>query len=592
MIRKDMTTASRSARIIHSDGVRNLIFAVESGRVPWLNAAVLVVLLLLLAAPLARYLQMIFTGTRVNRIDAALYRVCGIDPAREMTWQEYALAAIAFSLVTTLAAYLIMRTQQWHGHLLNPQAFPNVAPWIAWNTALSFVTTTDWQFYAGENTMSYFSQMAALAWLNFIAGAIGMATGVAVIRGFARSNVATLGNFWVDVIRSLIYVLLPLCILFTLAFAVTGIPQNFSPYLHASSAEHFAQQISGGPIASQEAPKLLGGNGGGFVAANSASPNENPNGVSNLLELLAIWLLPAAFPLLFGRMVRNGRAGSILLATMLVLGVASFGGAQFAEQAGNPLVHALGVHGGNMEGKEVRFGVANAGLSLAVASDSGTGSSNFAYDSLMPLSGLMALVNLQLGEVIFGGVGSGLYGLVVFAVLTVFICGLMVGRTPEYLGKRIERREVQFSMLAILVFPAIILFATAVAVLTPQGLATLSNAGPHGFSEILYAFSSTAANNGSAFAGLGPNVFYDFMTGLVMVAGRFLTMVPTLALAGCVAARPTNERTHAGTFRTDNAMFVVLLVGVILLVSAVTFLPADLLGPVAEHLSLFRGRTF
>ncbi len=559
---------------------------------PWINAAVFVALLILLAAPLARYLDAVFTGKLQNRLEHGFYRLCGIDPAREMTWQQYARAAIALSLVATLAAYAIMRTQQWHGHFFNPQGFPNVAPWIAWNTALSFITTTDWQFYSGENTMSYLSQMAALAWLNFIAGAIGLAAGVAVIRGFTRHASATLGNFWVDTTRSLFYVLLPLCMLFAIAFGATGIPQNFAPYLHVANAQHSSQQITGGPIASQEAPKLVGGNGGGFVAANSASPNENPTGVSNLLELLSIWLLPAALPLLFGRMVGNRRAGQMLLATILVFGLTSFACAQLAEQAGNPLVHALGVHGGNMEGKEVRFGVANAGLSLAVASDSGTGSSNFAYDSLTPLGGLMALVNLELGEVIFGGVGSGLYGLLVFAVLTVFICGLMVGRTPEYLGKRIERREVQYSMLAILVFPAIILFATAVALITPQGLATLGNAGPHGFTEILYAFSSSAANNGSAFAGLGPNVFYDFMTGAAMIGGRFLTMVPTLALAGSLAARPLNDRLHAGTFRSDNAMFVALLIGVILLVSAVTFLPADVLGPVAEHFALWSGRTF
>ncbi len=345
-------------------------------------------------------------------------------------------------------------------------------------------------------------------------------------------------------------------------------------------------------MASQEAPKLVGGNGGGFVAANSASPNENPNGTTNFLELLAIWILPAAFPLLFGRMIGNQRAGRALLAAMVVLGVASFADAQLAEQAGNPIVHRLGVAGGNMEGKEVRFDVANAGLSLAVATDSGTGSSNFAYDSLTPLGGLLALVNLELAEIVFGGVGSGLYGMLVFAVLTVFLAGLMVGRTPEYLGKKIERREVQFSMLAILIFPAIILLAAAIAVVIPSGLATLSNAGPHGFSEILYAFASSAANNGSAFGGLGPNVFYDAATGLVMLGGRFLVLIPTLALAGALAGRPTNEKFHAGMFNTDNAFFVCLLIGVILLVGALTFLPADMLGPIAEHYLLQPGKTF
>jgi K+-transporting ATPase ATPase A chain len=553
---------------------------------------VFLAVLLLAAGPLARYTQAVFEGRLRWKAETVLFRWCGIDPEHEMGWAEYTVAALVFSLVATLTAYAIMRTQQWHGGFFNPQRFPNVDPWIAWNTAVSFVTTTDWQFYAGENTMSYLSQMAGLAWLNFVAGAIGLAAGVAVIRGFARKSSATLGNFWIDCMRSLFYVLLPLCVVFALLFQAQGIPQNFLHYVTATNAQNFTQTITGGPIASQEAPKLLGGNGGGFVGANSASPNENPNGLTNLLELLAIWLIPATFPLLFGRMIGNERAGRTLLAAMLVLGIASFAGAQFAEQAGNPIVHAIGVHGGNMEGKEARFGVANAGLSLAVATDSGTGSSNFAYDSLTPLGGLFALLNLELAEIIFGGVGSGLYGMLVFAVLTVFLAGLMVGRTPEYLGKKIERREVQFAMLAILIFPCMILFATAIAVVIPQGTATLSNAGPHGFSEMLYAFASGAANNGSAFAGLGPNVFYDVAIGLVMLGGRFLVMIPTLALAGCLAARPTNDLSHAGTFRTDNTLFVALLIGVILLVGALTFLPADLLGPIAEHFELYQGKTF
>jgi potassium-transporting ATPase potassium-binding subunit len=560
--------------------------------VPWLNAVVFVTLLLLAAAPLARYMQSVFEGRLRLWGESTIYRSCWIDPEREMGWAEYAAAAIVLSLVATLAAYAIMRTQAWHGRFFNPQGFPNVDPWLAWNTAVSFVTTTDWQFYGGENTMSYLSQMAGLAWLNFIAGAIGLAAGVAVIRGFARKSAATLGNFWVDCIRSLFYVLLPLCVVFSLLYASQGIPQNFLHYVAASNAEGFAQDITGGPIASQEAPKLLGGNGGGFVGANSASPNENPNGYSNLLELLAIWLVPAAFPLLFGGMIGNRGAGRTLLAAMLILGIASFVGAQLAEQAGNPIVHALGVQGGNLEGKETRFGVANAGLSLAVATDSGTGSSNFAYDSLTPLGGFLALLNLELAEIIFGGVGSGLYGMLVFAVVTVFLAGLMVGRTPEYLGKKIERREVQFAMLAVLVFPCIILFATALAVVVPQGTATLTNAGPHGFSEILYAFSSSAANNGSAFAGLGPNVFYEAAIGLVALGGRFFVLIPTLALAGSLAGRPTNDLSHAGTFRTDNALFIALLVGVILMVGALTFLPADLLGPIAEHFELAHHVTF
>jgi potassium-transporting ATPase potassium-binding subunit len=553
---------------------------------------VFLTVLLVAAVPLARYMQVVFEGRIRWKPEAAFYRLIRVDPRREMGWPAYALAALALSVVATFAAYAILRTQRWHGSLFNPQHFLGVDPWIAWNTAVSFVTTTDWQFYGGENTMSYFSQMAALAWLNFVGGAIGLASGVAVIRGFARRNSATIGNFWVDCTRSLIYVIGPLCVVFAFLFAAQGIPQNFAPYAQATNSNGFSQSITGGPMASQEAPKLLGGNGGGFVGANSASPNENPNGISNFLELLAIWLIPAAFPLLFGKMIAMERAGQALLVAMLVLGMASFAGAQFAEQAGNPIVHALGAGGPNMEGKEVRFGVPNAGLSLAVASDSGTGSSNFAYDSLTPLGGLLALLNLELGEVVFGGVGSGLYGMLVFAVLTVFLAGLMVGRTPEYLGKRIERREVQFAMLAVLIFPCMILLATAVAAALPAGRATLTNTGPHGFTEILYAFSSAAAGNGSAFAGLGANLFYEVAIGLIMLGGRFLVMIPTLALAGSLAARPTNDQAHAGTFRTDNPLFVALLICVILLVGAITFLPADLLGPITEHFELARQVTY
>jgi potassium-transporting ATPase potassium-binding subunit len=562
---------------------------------PWLNAVVFLAALLCLAYPLARYLQATFQGERtwltpvLGPVERAIYRLCGIDPATEMSWGRYAGAAIALTLAGTAVLYVILRTQLWLP--LNPQHFANLSPDLAWNAALSFATTTDWQFYSGENALSYLSQMTGMAWQNFVAGAIGLAAGVAVIRGFARSNASTLGNFWVDVVRSLLYVLLPLSVAFGLTFAFLGIPQNFSAYTTITNAERFQQSITGGPIASQEAPKLLGGNGGGFVNANSSSPNENPSGVSNFVELLAIWLLPAAFPLLFGFMIGKRRAGFVLLGVMIVLAAASFAGAQFAEQAGNPIVHSMGVAGGNMEGKELRFGVANAGLSLAVASDSGTGSSNFAYDSLTPLGGLLAMVNLQLSEVVFGGVGSGLYGLLVFAVLTVFMCGLMVGRTPEYLGKRIERREVQFSMLALLMFAVLALVPAAVAAVIPAGTATLGTLGPHGLSEILYAFASNASNNGSAFAGLGPNLFYEFATGIVMLGGRFLVMIPTLALAGSLAQRPTNVRA-AGTFRTDDAFFGVLLIAVVILVGALTFLPADILGPVAEHVLLQQGHTF
>jgi len=555
-----------------------------------INAIVFVAVLIAFALPLGSFLERTFKGERtwltpiVAPLEAGIYKLCAVDASAEMDWATYTRCALAITVWGVAVLYAILRLQALLP--LNPQHFPAVSPEIAWNTAISFITTTNWQFYSGENTLGYLAQMAGLAWLNFVAGAIGLAAGIAVIRGFARERSSTIGNFWVDYTRSLFYVLLPLCIVFGLAFVASGIPQNFAPYINAVNAEGFSQMITGGPMASQEAISLVGGNGGGFVAANTASPNLNPNGICNFLELLAIWIVPAALPFTFGRMVKNERQGFAIFASMIVLAAIGFGAAQWAEQTGNPAIHALGVAGSNMEGKEVRFGTANAGLSLTVATNSGTGASNFTYDSLMPLGGMVAMANMQVGEVIFGGVGSGIYGMLMFAVITVFIAGLMVGRTPEYLGKKIERREITLALFAALVFPAIILLGAAFGAVTGAGLATLGNTGPHGFSEILYAFTSSAANNGSAFAGLGPNVFYDIGTGLAMLGGRYLVMIPTLALAGALAQRPTNML-GAGTFRTDNAIFVALLIGVVIVFGALTFMPADALGPLAEHFELF-----
>jgi potassium-transporting ATPase potassium-binding subunit len=558
---------------------------------PWINAAAFAAILFALAVPLARHMNAVFSGEHtflspvLLPLERGIYAMCRIRD-EEMSWTSYAFAALALTIAGSALLYLILRQQQWLP--FNPQHFASFAPELAWNSAVSFATTTDWQFYSGENAASYLSQMTGFAWQNFIAGGIGLAVGIAVIRGFARERSSTLGNFWIDLTRGLLYVLLPLSIVFALVFVACGVPQNLSPYLNITSAEHFAQSLPGGPVASQEAISLLGGNGGGFFGANTAAPNINPNGLSNLFELLAIWIVPTAFVLLFGWMVRDRKAGYALLAAMLVVALFGFAGGQIVESSGNPLIHALGISGGNMEGKEVRFGTGDAGLSMSVASNSGTGAANFAYDSLMPLGGLIPMINMEIGEVIFGGVGSGLYGMLVFAVLTVFIAGLMVGRTPEYLGKKIERKEVAFAMIAAIIFPAIILVATAIAVVAPQGLATLGNSGPHGFSEILYAFTSVAANNGSAFGGLGANLFYDIATGLVMLGGRYLVMIPTLALAGTLAARPINAMRTSGTFRTDNTMFVALLIGVVLLFGALTFLPADALGPIAEHVQLWQ----
>ena len=559
------------------------------------QALVFFAVLALLVKPLGDYMLRVFAGERtplsslLRPIEAAFYWICRIDAGEEMHWKTYASSVLAFGLVSAGAMYALLRTQQWLP--LNPQHFGNMAPDLAWNTAASFVTTTNWQFYSGESTLSYLAQMAGCAWQNFVAAGTGLAVAMAFIRGLTRPSGRTLGNFWVDLTRGTLYVLLPLCVGGTLLLVWQGIPQNFNAFADVTSLEGFKQTITGGPMASQEIVKLLGGNGGGFVAANSSSPNENPTPLSNMLELLAMFLIPGALTYTFGKMARDTRQGWAIFTAMSLLFAAGFFASQFAEAAGNPLVHALGVGGGNMEGKEVRFGVDGAGLSLAVATDSGAGAANFAYDSLSPIAGLIALIDMQIGEVIFGGVGSGLYGMLVLAVLTVFIVGLMVGRTPEYLGKKIERREIQYVILALLAVPLAVLVPAAVASLTPAGVATLGNGGPHGFSEIVYAFSSSAAGNGSAFAGLGTSTFYNVALGLVMLTGRYLPMIPALALAGAFVAQPVRPLT-GGTFRTDSALFTLLLVGVALIDSALVFLPADTLGPVAEALLLAGGKTF
>jgi len=549
----------------------------------------------LLVKPVGGYIARVFADQKtplspiLRPVETVLYRIARVRPDEEMRWTTYLFSALAFGLVSGTAMYAILRTQRWLP--LNPQHFANLAPDLAWNTAASYVTTTNWQFFAGENTLSYLSQMAGCAWQNFIAAATGLAVAMAFIRGVTRANATRLGNFWVDLVRGTLYVFLPLCVIGTLLFAWQGIPQNFNPYHELTSPEGFKQSITGGPMASQEIIKLLGGNGGGFVAANSASPNENPTALTNLLELLTMFLIPGALTYTFGKMAGNTRQGWTIFGAMMFLFVAGFVASQLGEAAGNPLVHQLGPSGGYMEGKEVRFGIDGAGLSLAVATDSGAGAANFAYDSLSPVGGLVAMIDMQIGEIIYGGVGSGLYGMLVLAVLTVFIAGLMVGRTPEYLGKKIERREIQYVILAVLAVPLAVLMPASVAVLTPPGLATLGNAGPHGFSEIVYAFSSSAVGNGSAFAGLGSNAFYNFVLGAVMLGGRYLPMIPTLALAGSIGAQPMRPFTR-GTFRTDSVLFMLLLVGVALIDSALIFLPADTLGPIAEQLLLRTGRTF
>ncbi|HEX3672156.1 MAG TPA: potassium-transporting ATPase subunit KdpA [Candidatus Cybelea sp.] len=561
----------------------------------WLQAIVFFLIVLALTKPLGSYMARVFAGERTwlspvfVPLERLIYRVCGVRPDEEMAWYVYALSMLAFSLIGLAYLYVLLRTQKWLP--LNPQHIDNMSPDLAWNTAVSFTTNTNWQFYSGEAAMSYLSQMAGLAWHNFVSAAVGIAVAVAVVRGLVRTTVKTLGNFWVDLTRCSLYVLMPISIVVGLFLVWQGMPQNFHAYTTVKSIEGFAQTITGGPMASQEVIKELGTNGGGFVNANSASPNENPNPLTNLVELLLIFSLGAGLTYMYGKMVRDTRQGWAIFTAMAILFFAGFAAAYWAESAGNPIVHAMGVTGTNMEGKECRFGAAASALFATVTTDTSCGAVNSMHDSFMPLGGLIPLVDMQLGEIVFGGVGSGLYGMVVFVVLTVFIAGLMVGRTPEYLGKKVERREVQFAILAALVTPVLCLVPTAIAAVLPAGLATLNNAGPHGFSEILYAFTSTNANNGSAFAGLGPNLFYNLLTGVNMMFGRFAVAVPALALAGSLAGKKAIPES-AGTFATHSGIFVALLIGVIVIVGALTFLPADSLGPIVEHLLVLQGKTF
>jgi len=561
----------------------------------WLQAIIFFLLVLAVTKPLGTYMARVFAGERTwltpvfAPLEKVIYRLCGVRADEEMPWYAYALSMLAFSLVGLAYLYVLLRTQKWLP--FNPQHIDNMAPDLAWNTAVSFTTNTNWQFYSGETAMSYLSQMAGLAWHNFVSAAAGIAIAVAVVRGVVRTNVKTLGNFWVDLTRCSLYVLLPISIVVGLLFVSQGIPQNLHAYQAAKSVEGFSQSITGGPMASQEVIKELGTNGGGFVNANSASPNENPTPFTNLIELLLIFSLGAGLTYMYGKMVKDTRQGWAIFTAMAILFFAGFTLAYWAEAGGNPIVHHLGVAGGNMEGKECRFGVSGSALFATVTTDTSCGAVNSMHDSFMPLGGLVPLVDMQLGEIVFGGVGSGLYGMIVFVVLTVFIAGLMVGRTPEYLGKKIERREVQFAILAALVTPVLCLVPTAIAAVIPAGLATLNNGGPHGFSEILYAFTSTNANNGSAFAGLGPNLFYNLMTGVNMFFGRFAVAVPALALAGALAGKKSIPE-GSGTFTTHSPIFVALLIGVIVIVGALTFLPADSLGPIVEHLLVFQGKTF
>jgi K+-transporting ATPase ATPase A chain len=561
----------------------------------WLQALVFFALVAALTKPLGAYMARVFGGERtmlsplLAPLEAGFYRLCGIRIDEEMSWTGYLFAIFAFSLAGLAYLYALLRLQKWLP--FNPQGFDGLSPDLAWNTAVSFMTNTNWQFYSGESTMSYLSQMAGLGWHNFVSAAAGIAVAIAVIRGVTRTDRKTLGNFWVDMTRALLYVLVPLSVAGALVLVWQGVPQNFHPYADVTSLEGFKQSITGGPMASQEIIKELGTNGGGFVNANSASPNENPTGLSNLLEMLAMFLISAALTYTYGRYAKDQRQGWAIFAAMSVLFFAGFAVAYWAEAAGNPLLHHIGVAGANLEGKETRFGAAGSTLFGTISTDTSTGAVNSMHDSFTPLGGLVPLVDMQMGEVIFGGVGTGMYGMITFVVLTVFIAGLMVGRTPEYLGKKIEQREVILAILAALVLPFFALVPTAVSVLLPVATGQLGNNGAHGFSEMLYMFTSTTENNGSAFGGVSGNSYLNIVTGIAMLCGRFLFIIPAVALAGSLAGKRSVPAT-LGTFQTNSPIFIVLLLGVIVIVGALTFFPADALGPIVEHLQMLQGKTY
>jgi potassium-transporting ATPase potassium-binding subunit len=527
-------------------------------------------------------------------LERLVYRLGGVDGA-EQRWTTYSLAVLAFSAVTMLVTYAIQRLQA----ILpfNPQKLAGVEASSSFNTAASFTTNTNWQGYTGEATMSYLSQMAGLAWHNFISAAAGMAIAIALARGLTRHGDGkadgTIGNFWVDLTRSIVYILLPLSVVFALVFVSQGMIQNLSPYREVTTVEGARQVIAMGPVASQEAIKQLGTNGGGFFNANAAHPFENPNALTNVLSMLLIFLIPAGLTYTFGRMAKDTRQGWALFGAMSFLFFAGVIVAYWAEAGGNPILRGFPVApAGNMEGKEARFGIANSALYATVTTDASCGAVNSMHDSFTPLGGLVPLFNIQLGEVVFGGVGAGLYGMLVMAVLSVFIAGLMVGRTPEYLGKKIETRDVKYAMLYALVFAFVILFFTGWAAVAPYGLSSLDNAGPHGLSEILYAFSSGAANNGSAFAGLNANTpWYNTTLGLDMLFGRFWMILPALALAGSLAGKKVSPP-GPGTLPTNGPLFSALLVGVIVIVGALTYFPALSLGPVVEHFAAQAGKVF
>jgi potassium-transporting ATPase potassium-binding subunit len=567
----------------------------------WIQIAIFTAIVVALARPLGGYMAAVFDGRIgwLRPVERAVYRLCGVDPDSEQHWLTYGAAMLLFHAAGFLLLYALQRLQglsPW----LNPAGQAAISPDSAFNTAVSFVTNTNWQSYVPEVTMSNLVQMAGLTVQNFLSAAAGIVLSVVLIRGFARRSARTLGNFWADLTRCTLYILLPIAFVLALVLVWQGVPQNLGATVDATTLEGAKQVIAEGPVASQEAIKMLGTNGGGFFNANSAHPYENPTALSNLLEMVALFALGAGLTNVFGRMVGDERQGWAILAAMGILYIVGVGTCYWAEAHGNPAIAALGVDtapsalqaGGNMEGKEVRFGIANSALWATITTDTSCGAVNSMHDSYLPLGGMVPLVNMLLGEVIIGGVGSGLYGMLLFAIVALFVAGLMVGRTPEYLGKKLEAKEVKMTMLALLCLPLSILGFTAIAVVVGPGLAGIAHAGPHGFTEVLYAFTEGTGNNGSAFAGLSADsVFYNVTLGLAMLIGRFFVIIPMLAIAGSLAAKKTAPPS-SGTFPTHGGLFVGLIVGVIVIVGGLTYFPAVALGPVVEQLAMNAGTLY
>jgi potassium-transporting ATPase potassium-binding subunit len=564
----------------------------------WAQIILFCVIIIALAKPLGAHMTRVFEGERtllspvLAPVERVFYALAGIDPKSDQRWTSYAASMLAFNFAGFLLLYLTLRWQDllpW-----NPQGMSGMAPDLALNTAASFVTNTNWQNYGGESTLGYFAQMAGLTVQNFVSSATGIALAVALIRGFARRSANGIGNFWADLTRCTLYILLPVAFVIAIFLVWQGIPQNLSAYVDATTLEGGKQTIAQGPVASQVAIKMLGTNGGGFFNANAAHPYENPTPLSNFIQMLAIFAIGGALTNVFGRMVGDERQGWAIFAAMGLIFVAGVTLAYWAESAGNPLLTSQGLDPamGNMEGKETRFGIAASALFAVITTAASCGAVNAMHASLTPLGGMVPLINMELGEVVVGGVGAGLYGMLLFAIIAVFVAGLMVGRTPEYLGKKIEAREVKLTMLAVLCLPLMMLGLTALAVVVPVGLSSISTPGPHGFSEVLYAYTSGAANNGSAFAGLTGNTpFYNATIAVSMIVGRFFMIVPMLAIAGSLAGKKVVPASR-GTFPTNGPLFVSLLIGVVLIVGGLTFLPALALGPIVEHLAMIAGQSF